>query len=352
MGGRASGSQRTSSSQVRPLSRALASAGAQLGGGFDAGGLGAAGAGDGGVVDRREVGGGGVLAELHELHVLLEAEDAVVEQDHHDRQLFADGGLELGPHVAESAVADQGHHRGVGMRGSWRRAPAGLPSRGRPARAATGTAARGGGRAGSCPSRWWSSWRQPSTIARRSARAESSSAATRSGRIGRTSLPVTSSRPPRWWRVARRDPRLDVGAGGTARLRSRSSERGEQRLAGQPGVARQPDGRLVVAADLGAVDVDLDERGIRGERAPGVGAVLVGAGADEHDDVGVRGRTRAGGGWPRSGPCSSRRRPATAGAARRPRPCPSSSSRPATTPAPAARRSRRRRRTGAPHRPR
>ena len=63
--------------------------------------------------------------------------------------------------------------------------------------------------------------------------------------------------------------------------------RSSARSAGQPGVSRQPDGYLIVAADLGAVDVDLDDRGVGAERAPGVSAVLVGAGTGEHDDIGA-----------------------------------------------------------------
>lgn len=69
------------------------------------------------MVDWREVGGGGVLAELHKLHVLLEAEDAVVEKDHDDGKLLPDGGLDLGPHMAEPAVTDQRHHGSIRLRG-------------------------------------------------------------------------------------------------------------------------------------------------------------------------------------------------------------------------------------------
>ena len=60
----------TSSSQMRPLPRALASTGPSSAG-FDADGLGSAGAGYGCVIDREEVGSRGVLAELHQLHMLL-----------------------------------------------------------------------------------------------------------------------------------------------------------------------------------------------------------------------------------------------------------------------------------------
>jgi hypothetical protein len=83
------------------------------------------------------------------------------------------------------------------------------------------------------------------------------------------------------------DQRLDAGAGGAARAEVQRPEHIEQGLAGQPGVSRQPDGYLIVAADLGAVDVDLDDRGVGAERAPGVSAVLVGAGTGEHDDIGA-----------------------------------------------------------------
>ena len=83
------------------------------------------------------------------------------------------------------------------------------------------------------------------------------------------------------------DLRLDIRARRAARAEILRLERAEQRLAGQQGVARQADGYFIVTADLGAVDVDLNDRGIAGERPPGVGAVLVGAGADENYDVGV-----------------------------------------------------------------
>ena len=139
-------------------------------------------------------------------------------------------------------------------------------------------------------------------------------------------------RPPHGAAVGRSAIRASRSARAARRRpRSRSSSAASSASHGQPRVAQQPDDRLVVAADLVAVDVDLDERRIRRERPPGVGAVLVGARPDEHDHVGivnqpaqvVAGRGRA--------PCSSRSRPATAGAARPPSPCPSWWSRPAAT---------------------
>ena len=45
--------------------------------------------------------------------------------------------------------------------------------------------------------------------------------------------------------------------------------------------------RFVVAADLRAVDVEMDEAGAPAATAPGIGAVLVGAVADQQDDVGL-----------------------------------------------------------------
>ena len=54
----------------------------------------------------------------------------------------------------------------------------------------------------------------------------------------------------------------------------------------QLGIADEPQ-RRIVAADLGAVDVEMDIARLRREEGPAVGAVLIGPRADEEDDVGV-----------------------------------------------------------------
>ena len=89
---------------------------------------------------------------------------------------------------------------------------------------------------------------------------------------------------------------MGATAGGNHRLerRSRRAPGGEivagelvgQRLDRRPGVARQPH-RLVVAADLLAVDVDVDVGRVRGIELPGIGAVLVHPRAGQQDDVGA-----------------------------------------------------------------
>ncbi len=60
----------------------------------------------------------------------------------------------------------------------------------------------------------------------------------------------------------------------------------DQRVQRGAGVADQPHG-LVVAADLLAVDVDVDIGGRRGIELPRIGAVLVHPRADQQDDVGL-----------------------------------------------------------------
>ena len=59
-----------------------------------------------------------------------------------------------------------------------------------------------------------------------------------------------------------------------------------ERLERQLGVADEPQ-RRVVAADLGAVDVEMYVARLRREQGPAVGAVLIGPRTDEEDDVGI-----------------------------------------------------------------
>ena len=82
------------------------------------------------------------------------------------------------------------------------------------------------------------------------------------------------------------DGGLHARARGGAGFDAQGQHRILQRRQGQLGVTQQAQ-RFVVAADLHRVGIQVDEAGVARVELPAVGAVLVGAAADQQDDVGL-----------------------------------------------------------------
>ncbi|KCB30458.1 hypothetical protein L543_3247 [Bordetella hinzii L60] len=239
---------------------------------------------DGGMVDRRELASVGIGAELDVLGVLLIAQDAVVQHHQHHRQLHAHGGLQLRPGMGETTVADQADDRRLGPRHAraqrHRQAPtqAGQSARrDETAAHATGAQAVGhpdGGIAGVGHHQGLGG-QQAVDLAHQPLRTD--------GR-GFAAVDVAGLALIRL--AALRDGRLDAGARGAAAAQVLLLQCARQGLQAQPRIAHQAQ-RLIIAAHLLGIDVDVDIARVARIQLPGIRAVLVGPVAHQQHHVGL-----------------------------------------------------------------
>ncbi len=123
--------------------------GADLAGLFDTKSLAAAGPRDRGVIDGGEVADVGMVAEQQVLGMRLIAEDLVVQHHQHEAEAEPPRGLQLGPDMAEAAVADDADRPAVGAGDARADREGQAPAQAGHARAASGSACPGGASAGS-----------------------------------------------------------------------------------------------------------------------------------------------------------------------------------------------------------
>ena len=167
------------------------------------------------------------------------------------------------PDMGEAAVADEADDRPVRRAPAWRRAPTAGPSQARPCRAASGSACPARARSDSWRSRSRHSWRRRPRSSSGVSSA-SRSAISRSGpdrRARRRAMRASFASARRLHRLGDACRQIAARASLPAREVARWQLR-RQRRQRQLGIADQPQ-RLVVAADLRAVDVEMDVAGAR-----------------------------------------------------------------------------------------
>ena len=229
------------------------------------------------MVDRREHAARGMATELYVLRILLISEHAIVQHRNDHRRPRAVCRFDLRPHVRESAVA--GHTQHGACRTGYPR-----PQRHRKTPAEP------------CDSAWRQKTHAGNQCAqvRRDPNCRIARVRDHDGFGGENLLQV-GHQPlgPDRRRIGAQERRnllcmtfprcrdllhhLGCGFASTAQAL-------RQRRQCQLGVAYQTQ-PLVVASDLGGVDVDMDELRSRRKHCPGIGAVLGRAGADQQHDV-------------------------------------------------------------------